>query len=413
MRTRTTSTGAFVATGNRQTRSRGNCSSAFSAWSNHSGAAAVGIVSTKTITDVAVPGFTSLLKCGSFLPLNPVTISTVVTNRIDNGQPALHEYSSGGCVKRQDQTFGSVWLSTAWLVEPPPWDDDIITDVTNRAVANAKNAVYDALTDASELRKIIQLFRGTVKGVAKWARRALKDALRNIRRRNFRSLKERLDEFYRLFADYWLQYRYGWMPLLYSLQDATKAFNSNIRSGSLIRERAAQQETLDDSITSSWVNGIDHWSTTQTVRGTRTYRAVAYAKVNVGRLKVIGLDPLRTAYEVFPYSFVVDWLINVGAWLQAVSPFSGASLLGVCVSIKDEYLREQHTRIDWSGTNGQGTHSGTSGTCVTQESNRVYNRFPSEVSFPGWNPRINPFRALDLVALARALKGIGAKPFRI
>jgi hypothetical protein len=48
-------------------------------------------------------------------------------------------------------------------------------------------------------------------------------------------------------------------------------------------------------------------------------------------LTTLGLRPSdvpRTLWELTPYSFVVDWFVNVGDWLQAVTPVPGITVKG-------------------------------------------------------------------------------------
>lgn len=54
-------------------------------------------------------------------------------------------------------------------------------------------------------------------------------------------------------------------------------------------------------------------------------------------LEQLGLDPLmlpNTLYQIIPLSFVVDWGIDIGSWIQAHRPRPGYVYMGNCVTCK-------------------------------------------------------------------------------
>jgi hypothetical protein len=194
---------------------------------------------------------------------------------------------------------------------------------------------------------------------------------------------------------YWLEYRYAWRPLVHDVQDAVQALETSFDRMSVKSGGATVNQNLSASKTTIIAIPGGSASVSDLLSGSRTYRGKAYAKPDGNRVTV-GFDPLVTAWELIPYSFVVDWFLHVGGWIQSVSPFSGATLLGSQYSIKDVYTMTQETSLTWSTAGHLGSDSGRK-TVIEVER---YTRVPTGGSIvPLWNPKVTVTRIVDLIAL--------------
>jgi hypothetical protein len=367
---------------------------------------AEGTVIVKTITDVVTPGFNSLLKCGGFLPLNPVTIETVIEDRIPSYSGAVHDVYESGCLQDTNRTVnGGYYVDTLWLLTLPPWNDNAINDVVNQALAAARASTYDALTEMAEVQKTISYFRTAVGQLNGVIRSVVQRVLSDAKRRNFISWRARLAWLIDQFSKRWLEYRYAIMPVLYSLEDQIEVLRVGFDRYPDIRGRGYISESINASDTlSTQLNATATLNTTQILQGTYTYRGSAFGYIRSQWNKEVGFDPVITGYEILKFSFVLDWLIDIGSWLQAISPFSnGVAIYGSCASVKEEYTLEQHNQHVWSGTISGRTHSGNSGTSVQKYSVKRYTRFAHGSNFPGFNPSVNAKRVTDLVSLVAQL----------
>lgn len=143
-------------------------------------------------------------------------------------------------------------------------------------------------------------------------------------------------------ASTWLEYRYGWRPLIGDMFSVADAVNKIRHRGD--RRRSVSRSGLDAATTKSC--GFSHagfgaWSgLTATGRATVEFKqrvgaGVMYEVVNRTTMEnvvaMLGLRPSdvpATLWEIIPYSFVVDWFTNVGSWLSAVTPDPDYRILG-------------------------------------------------------------------------------------
>lgn len=113
----------------------------------------------------------------------------------------------------------------------------------------------------------------------------------------------------------WLALKYGWEPLLQDVYEAAKFIENVSAPPRVLKSRFGRvQPTIwkDDRVA-----GADYpFYVEHDVR--RSYRCVWVEKLTTTRS--LGLtDPLGVLWEVTPYSFVVDWFIPIGEYLDNLS----------------------------------------------------------------------------------------------
>jgi len=346
----------------------------------------VGEVKTKVIQDIEIPNFRALRKCGAFLPINPCLISTVTVRRVA-GSGGFHLYNPDGSVSRYSS--GSLWVTLPELVTLPEPDPGLSAAVVTEAAAKASQVTWDVLTFLAEIKESHELVAKTLGNLYEYAFRAARRA-----RRNARPGKSRL----KLFADYWLEYRYGWMPLVYDVNDAANALLHERRKGDLIKGKGYRNAPDTVTATHSVNTGTETWYYTDTIEYSYQYRSTCYAEVINPVLATYGFNPVATAWEVVPFSFVVDWFVDVGGWIRSLMPeVAGVSYLGVGASNKLITTRTQTCNIVWDVlANTDGSITGMK----TETKAEVYRRTPTGIPpVPHVNVRLNHVRLTDLAAL--------------
>lgn len=343
----------------------------------------------KTIIDVETPGFLSLLKCGEFLPLNPVTIRTEsFLNR-----PAKFffnipnwEYWGERMIDRADPSQVTPW----WKNLIPPANQSLVDAVKLASMANAVGAKWDVLTFLAELSSTIATIHHygkrfnlkVLEGLQTW---------RNMRRGKLRNA----DRFLR---KEWLAARYGIRPIIGDIETAVASIKRLLNEVALVKGNGYQESEDLYSNTTVFDEGVYGVTTrTRSITAKRIYRGAAYLEIDTSVAGNVQVDPIVTAYELVPYSFVVDRFVNIGAWLQTLTP----SLLGEYAGSQYS-IRSSITAHSVCVTAPKPEH--TNWMAVPCDSSYVveeYLRVPTAgiPPFPGFNPRITLAFAVDLVAL--------------
>lgn len=147
----------------------------------------------------------------------------------------------------------------------------------------------------------------------------------------------------------WLEYRYGFAP---AMMDAAEAMSLCERGQApkkpvnLVMRAGCQGGSLKNVPVSATLPG------TAVVSGMATFDRKCAVSAGVifrvdnlntfqGLGKSLGLratDLPATLWETTPYSFVVDWFVGVGSWIQAITPDPQVTILGNWVTSVDKSL---------------------------------------------------------------------------
>lgn len=153
-------------------------------------------------------------------------------------------------------------------------------------------------------------------------------------------------------ANAWLEYRYGWRPLLFDCEEVVKQVHKK-REQATRRLVARASESSSSSGTkgftvSSVLNdkNIVGVGSTVTKKSVTVCGGVLYEvrpRTNSQHLMhTLGVLPSNvpeTLWAIVPYSFVVDWFVNVSDWLKAVTPHPDITVLGNWVTDKSDTQR--------------------------------------------------------------------------
>lgn len=142
------------------------------------------------------------------------------------------------------------------------------------------------------------------------------------------------------FADNWLEFQYGWRPLLSDIYGACEliANTYHTRRPTTFVAKAKDVQPLKDT---SYVSAYE---LTQPIRweGTAwdTVQYVVECLEDDALLQVLAstgvTNPALLAWELLPYSFVVDWFLPVGNYLQQLEATRGLRFIRGTVSRRFE-----------------------------------------------------------------------------
>lgn len=137
----------------------------------------------------------------------------------------------------------------------------------------------------------------------------------------------------------WLEYRYGWCPIVYDIIDTLKAIHAEDLASDLTQRpfktahgKANGVENTSTALISS-VGGIQSDGVRTVAHELEIRGYILYRDLIGGwfsRLNDFGLfDVPRAIWELVPLSFVVDWFVPVGNFLAALQPKVGVEILAM------------------------------------------------------------------------------------
>lgn len=123
------------------------------------------------------------------------------------------------------------------------------------------------------------------------------------------------------FVDAWLAYRYGIRPLVKDIQGAIDHMNRDDPAIWSVESRASEASVSTQQKQRLHVSGSVEIASKLELRARCRITASQLPLARQqDRLWSLGLDnPLSTAYEMAPYSFVLDWALPIGSWLEALN----------------------------------------------------------------------------------------------
>ncbi len=113
----------------------------------------------------------------------------------------------------------------------------------------------------------------------------------------------------------WLELQYGWLPLLKDAEACAQSLAHALNFPMVQTYRVSvRRET--DTVASTKPNGV----TVVTTHKTKSHRRSLIARISekpTGWATLGLLDPELVAWELLPFSFVADWFIPIGSWMEA------------------------------------------------------------------------------------------------
>jgi len=313
--------------------------------------------------DRKTPGYFKAKREGTLLPVSPYRKQKYSVFQLPgNGEILTHQWNSvqdkeqnpgdpkfietfvsNGCLGRAD------WFEQVRLLQPPRPSD--VSDLAlQAALARAQTDAWDTATFLAELGK-------TVEGLAtiypRWMSICERVLLETRGLNTLKSKHERLQAY----SEAWLEARYMWRPLMYDIKDMYTAYQRLVQGieNPLARgwETRVGSPTRDVLSFSSRTPSCVYWDVNQIARtaampwpqngfnmvcqGVKERELIARAAVGVQvstRTETM-FDPAVTAWELVPFSFVLDWFVNIGEAIAAFSPFATGTLAFATLTVTE------------------------------------------------------------------------------
>lgn len=117
-------------------------------------------------------------------------------------------------------------------------------------------------------------------------------------------------------ASKWLEYRYGWLPLVHSVYDLLDEIHRH-RAGGYIRVGSRSSSSSSKTVISGKGTDGAPYRQFSTERSYRVEYGIFFQLPPGSALwDYTQLNPAAIAWELVPFSFVADWFVNVGDTLK-------------------------------------------------------------------------------------------------
>lgn len=343
-------------------------------WDGHTtdwSAAQASVRNYRTISDVVTPGYEAKQAQGSII-MNPY--SAYVTETTTGGPIILDDTwntrSYGAFNSSVQQQFDIYKPGLSYPSIALPYDlSSLKSAAIIEAFARMNDTDWSAIVDAAEMGETVDMIGKYIKPVVQLARRKpVILTAKEHRRQKFKWSNTVGDKGAGFVSNHWLEWRYGWGPLMYSIEDATKAFAKLQNGLEPVRQsfrakldtsgnRAARSDSIYYPFGTSYA-GCPHWMT-RNIMYDVTARAGVIASKELNFRNALGLrlvDLPSHTIELVPLSFVAGWFINFDRWIRANTPQPGTKVLGSWVTT----VENVEDRVTWnraSATSSKGSGS--------------------------------------------------------
>jgi hypothetical protein len=136
-------------------------------------------------------------------------------------------------------------------------------------------------------------------------------------------------------ANLWLEVQFGWKPILDDIHSSMEGllFMRYGATPPLYRiVGIGEQPITEVAYGYSSLNNSGNVSGSVRVKFVQYYRVTNSTNFNAANFGLS--NPYTIVWELVPYSFLVDWILPVGKYLDAMDALSGLSLVDSCFSVK-------------------------------------------------------------------------------
>lgn len=255
---------------------------------------------------------------------------------------------------------------------------DHIGEVSNGLLSKVRNREIDLGVSLGEYRETASFVAGamvkTAKSYKQLKRGDVSGALQTLTgKRN-----NRWADIPGAASNTWLAYSYGLKPLVNDVSSAIKVLEKGLRDPSRpVVVRKSSTKSVHGS--AEELSGYYHDSISGSVRVSGKVEFWIENPVFYTLEQVGFVNPLSVAWELVPFSFVVDWFVPVGDFLTNVIPPQGVEFVSGCIA--------------YCGT---GTHVGwttiyernTPGWYTSMEQREIFKERTPLTSFPRYSTKV-------------------------
>jgi len=215
----------------------------------------------------------------------------------------------------------------------------------------------------------------------------------------------------------WLEYKYGWMPLLMDVKGAAEFFaQQHVERAPrwVVTKRESLSQDYSKSVSIPTFGGgpnHDEYYSCSSKFDVRITYWCELSSPHLAAMQQLGMtNPALVAWELVPFSFVFDWFISVGDWLTALTAQQGVTIRRVLYSTADELKYENaNPATTWSDATYEYYQSGGANATVVKRYVRG-NSVPDGFTYPPMDVNFGFQKLVTSLALIRGAHRGGARP---
>lgn len=307
----------------------------------------------KSIEDIVTPDFASKMRSGAIV-MNPFRLyrswrpGTNVT-AVFGPHPTWGSRTISGDICGHLETFLGVGDPLSTSEDEGRLKDQAVVQAFARMNSSDVMSGELAATFQETLKMLRRPFQGSV------------DLLAKMTKYRNRHLGKTIHSATKATANAWLEYRYGWRPLLGDAESIIDAVHSSrsaaFGGGRGLVARGGARMSREMVTTHTFAPGTVpsmgeaqcsvRWQKTLTANAGVWYELKPRTSSDdlAAKLGLRVRDIPATIWELVPWSFVADWFINVGDWIEAVTPNPDVTVKGSWVTSKIQAVNTLHNAI--------------------------------------------------------------------
>lgn len=230
---------------------------------------------------------------------------------------------------------------------------DLGSQAITAALADLGSATAELGVELKEAQKTADFIGEQLQGVWKLAKAVKAGKVPKEWRKAWKAWRGDIPRsFNQTFSQRWLEYRYAWSPMILGVYDSLDLLDKQSKRPQLhtVRKRVVS-EVLTESSFDTFHGGYFTFAVTELTR--MIERTSAYAVLTFEpkesmwiALNDAGvLNPASVWWETVPFSFVADWFVRVGDFLNAQQALRLFRLKGGTLTHRHEWKTEKRTNL--------------------------------------------------------------------
>ena len=219
------------------------------------------------------------------------------------GEGVLPQVAWNHNIEIEERTTYTEWVKSSMLGKLSYGGDLIDDDLITQTLAELNQKEVDILTEVMEIAETANTIMTQLKRLASLLFKFKKSVAYLVGVPN--KTKE--------LAKLWLEYRYGIRPIIYSVESCLRVLDDFGKSD-YVRAKKKKVITRPSPLNKDITESLELRCIIKRRYDTRDL---------IGELgsKFISADPLLTAWELTSFSFIVNWVLDIGSFISAINVF--------------------------------------------------------------------------------------------